>query len=364
MYEDQILSIKQSLTGAPDKLVWLGTKTGEYSVKSGYYIAVEDEDREGEPIGHDFNWTKNIWNLDCASKVKLFGWKVLKGALPVGERLAARQVPIDPRCKRCGCTESITHLLFQCPFARKVWRLAPLVREVECSGMVELGASWSDLCAIKCLPPSGVASGSLFPWILWNLWKARNRFVFEGFSLSPEEVLTTSIVLAREWSTDRRLEKTAHKGGHRSEQQSPDGTTVVRSDAAWDANKQAAGLGWFLLAQPQIQAYKERVPFVTSPLMAEALALRNAVMLCQRSRIRKVRFESDYAQLIKIINSEAIASELHGVVADIFSCISAFEFVCFAWIPRERNMFADDLAKDALNASGQFVVDGVVTALN
>ena len=142
MYEDQILSIKQSLTGAPDKLVWLGTKTGEYSVKFGYYIAVEDENgREGEPIGHDFNWTKNIWKLDCASKVKLFGWKVLKGALPVGERLAARQVPIDPRCKRCGCTESITHLLFQCPFARKVWRLAPLVREVECSGMVELGAS-------------------------------------------------------------------------------------------------------------------------------------------------------------------------------------------------------------------------------
>lgn len=139
---------------------------------------------------------------------------------------------------------------------------------------------------------------------------------------------------------------------------------MVRSDAAWDENKQAAGLGWILLAQPQNQAYKERVPFVTSPLMAEALALRNAVMLCQRSRIMKVRFESDSAQLIKIINSEAIDSELHGVVTDIFSCISAFEFVCFAWIPRERNMFADALAKDALTASGQFMVDGAVNALN
>ena len=65
--------------------------------------------------------------------------------------------------------------------------------------------------------------------------------MFEGFALSPEEVLTTSIVLARECSTDRKLEKTAHKGGQRSEQLSPDGTTVVRSDAAWDENKQAAG---------------------------------------------------------------------------------------------------------------------------
>ena len=169
-YEGRILSIKQSVTGAPDKLVWLGTKTGEYSVKSGYYTAVEEDvDRADEFIVQDFNWTKNVWNMDCAPKVKLFAWKVLKGALPVGERLVERHVPIDPQCKRCGCTESITHLLFHCPFARKVWRLAPLDKDVECSGMLDLVTSWNDLCAILSLPPSGVASGSLFLWIIWNL---------------------------------------------------------------------------------------------------------------------------------------------------------------------------------------------------
>ncbi|KAL0681557.1 hypothetical protein Bca4012_048404 [Brassica carinata] len=49
-YETKILCIKPSLSKAPDKRVWLGTKSGDYTVKSGYYTAVvennDDERRE------------------------------------------------------------------------------------------------------------------------------------------------------------------------------------------------------------------------------------------------------------------------------------------------------------------------------
>ncbi|VVB14279.1 unnamed protein product [Arabis nemorensis] len=43
-----------------------------------------------------------------------------------GERLVERHIPMDPKCLRCGEIESIAHLLFQCPFAQTVWRMAPL----------------------------------------------------------------------------------------------------------------------------------------------------------------------------------------------------------------------------------------------
>ncbi|XP_013589252.1 PREDICTED: uncharacterized protein LOC106297590 [Brassica oleracea var. oleracea] len=35
----QILRLRPSITGAPDSFAWLATKSGTYSVKSGYYVA-------------------------------------------------------------------------------------------------------------------------------------------------------------------------------------------------------------------------------------------------------------------------------------------------------------------------------------
>lgn len=75
-------------------------------------------------------------------------------------------------------------------------------------------------------------------------------------------------------------------------------------------------------------------------------------------------FESDSAQLIKIINSGSGSPELRGIVSDILACIPEFHFVCFVWIPREKNTDADLLAKDALIASGLLAVDDALNVPN
>lgn len=78
--------------------------------------------------------------------------------------------------------------------------------ELECRGTIHLVANWILFCGKQCLPSAGILSGSLFPWVMWILWKARNRFVFEGFSTTPEDTLSTAIVLAREWTEGHNLE--------------------------------------------------------------------------------------------------------------------------------------------------------------
>lgn len=40
--EERILLLKPNKTGAADKLIWLGNKTGEYTTKSGYHTAIKD----------------------------------------------------------------------------------------------------------------------------------------------------------------------------------------------------------------------------------------------------------------------------------------------------------------------------------
>ena len=174
-----------------------------YSTKSGYYTAVNTTDTDAAvPNGNGFKWKKSVWNLPCAPKVKLFSWKLLKGAIPVGERLAERHIPVDPLCKRCGCSESISHLMFRCQFAQRVWQLAPFKTDLDISGTIDLISSWDSLCDLNCLLPAGITSGTLFPWILWAIWKARNKFVFEGHSASPEDRLSSAIRLTREWAME------------------------------------------------------------------------------------------------------------------------------------------------------------------
>lgn len=40
-WESTIITIKPSLAGAPDKLIWLGTDSGEYTTKSGYHTSIK-----------------------------------------------------------------------------------------------------------------------------------------------------------------------------------------------------------------------------------------------------------------------------------------------------------------------------------
>lgn len=278
----------------------------------------------------------------------------------MGERLTERHIPIDPSCKRCGAPESITHLFFQCRFARQVWRLAPFTTEVETSRIIDLAAQWPSLCSTLCLPPAGITSKSLAPWILWCLWKSRNKFVFEGSSGSPEDTLSMALNLAREWESKREDETTRKPLAPLPAPQFPSGTVTIRSDAAWTPERTTAGLGWVIFSPEAQRPFSKRVNFVSSALVAEGLALLKAVRSGVSEEHRMVAFESDSAQLIRAINSGEGISELYGVIEDILSFASVFELVSFSWISREKNVQADRLAKLALNAVENVVVENLV----
>lgn len=162
---------------------------------------------------------------------------------------------------------------------------------------------------------------------MWALWKARNRFVFEVFSATPED--TTAIVLAREWNEGHKLENQKKMKHPQAEVVSPPNTAVVRSDAAWAEQRNIAGLGWVLYAENQIMQFKEQKYFVNSPLIAEGLALREAVLTCQRKGLKTIQVESDSEILVKTLNSGASGAGLYGIVSDILTLGEDFEFVCF-----------------------------------
>ena len=96
-----------------------------------------------------------------------------------------------------------------------------------------------------------------------------------------------------------------------------------------------AGLGWTIQPTAGFAHNKKTVSNVSSPLMAEGLALREALKHCITNGLDSIRMESDSSQLIRAITRHERLTELHGVLSDISNLSSSPSLsVFFSWIPR------------------------------
>lgn len=348
-WEKLIKTIIPSETGAPDKQIWLSTPSGEYTTKSGYHEAIKMRTEEGgHPESRELEWFKGVWNLHISPKIKMFLWKLFQQALPVGEILMARHITTESQCPRCGTPESIDHLFLHCQFAKDVWQAAPFTTTFEYSGLIDLQDVWLNLCGRNCLPPTGLATGHLAPWILWHLWCARNQLVFEGKSMSAEETLTKAVTTAKEWTNSQ--EKDKQRQTYKTPARVPDlqNRTVVNSDAAWRATTGTAGLGWTLRNEEGSHSFTAGAQHVGSVLIAEGLALKKALSSCKDRGIKRIHCFSDSAQLMKAVNGGEFYLELYGIISDVFAISCCFDEISFSWISREKNKEADLLAKHCL----------------
>lgn len=194
-YEDSVMRIKTSSTHSLDTVIWLPEKSGTYSTKTGYGIGMVSLMRreEDEPV----QWLKHIWNVKTAPKLKDFLWRMVKKAIPVSSNLERRGVP-SFNCKKCGEHEDDLHVFLTCPLAEEVWSYIPTSQRPSRSisavaDLIKLGRY------LVPLPPTGLTA-LLWPWVLWNLWKARNKLVFENRVFTAQEVVLKSIKDAKEWT--------------------------------------------------------------------------------------------------------------------------------------------------------------------
>ncbi|XP_067824015.1 uncharacterized protein [Heptranchias perlo] len=67
---------------------------------------------------------QNISSSELSNKHRDIAWLVVRRALPVRSFMHSRSLSATARCPRGGCggDETVTHLLLECAFAKKVWR--------------------------------------------------------------------------------------------------------------------------------------------------------------------------------------------------------------------------------------------------
>ncbi|XP_018435786.1 uncharacterized protein LOC108808085 [Raphanus sativus] len=349
-YEDLIRAIPLSQYSMQDELVWLPDKTGTYTTKTGYALCkinVEDTDI-------NFNWKKLIWGVKTTPKLKHFLWKVKNKAIPVGENLLRRGIEVEGRCKRCGILETDRHLFSQCPFAIRVWNLILAVLKPN-PNSISTPASLLTAChRMINLPPSGLSSTDLFPWVLWYLWIARNKLVFENLILSEQEVATLAIKEARTWQAAQAVvtKPTLVPASTRIPRACGSLQTVeCFVDAAWNTTTRGGGFGCIFKDPVNKRTYHQKSAnrcFVGSAFIAEAIAIKTAFSEAVTLGLRTLIIRSDSLSLISTITSKKKSIEAQGVLFDIEHLCSFFHSVSFYFVPRLNNTEADALAKISL----------------
>ncbi|XP_013739903.1 uncharacterized protein LOC106442805 [Brassica napus] len=348
-----IYLIKPSIYMVEDTYVWLKTKTGSYSVKSGYYALREaaTDQRAIQPPHETFNGQKLVWKLPTSPKLKLFLWKLCRGALALGTNLQVRGIDTNGACPHCAEPETALHLFFLCPFARQAWDLAPLSSRPDFSTAVSLHDCFELMSTLICLPPTGIHS-NFYSWLLWGLWTARNLILFENRATPARTVVGKAVSSAREWLLAQTSEPIAKTHTTPDLAIPPTEVEVVlcNTDAAWSVSKQA-GLGWCFEKKTQgfYSEGSKAINHISSPLMAEALAMREALQEAKRTSLLNVWFRTDSQELARAINSKSYPVELFGVLMDIEFLSLSFSYICFSFIGRGHNGMADSIAKSALH---------------
>lgn len=238
-------------------------------------------------------------------------------------------------------------------FARRTWELVPctdmaaVLLATDTSTLLNLGRGLTNL------PPSGLVC-PLYPWVLWYLWKARNRLTFENQVMQEQEVVTLALREARNWQAAQLLKRPPAKppqtkNAHRDPGRSLAGL-VCLVDASWQASTHFGGMGWVFKDSPTgwSSSNTSNCSHVASALMSEALAVKAAITDAASRNFKILSVCSDSKTLMDCINTQGRCLEVQGVLNDISALCAHFESISFHFISRSFNTEADSLAKISL----------------
>ncbi|KAJ4766019.1 Ribonuclease H-like superfamily protein [Rhynchospora pubera] len=252
-----------------DRLIWLHTKAGNYSVKEGYQRLIQLAPRNGNVEGE--LW-KRIWGWKgVVPKVRIFMWRLLSKALPVAQNMHTRINRFSPTCQRCHEeNEYEVHCFFFCHGSRAVWFGSQLgfqtqhlpLNIVEAVKQIGRNLNEEDL--------------KVFSYTMWELWKERNEAVLHKRHFQPKAVIQK----VKGWlrpieNLPQIVPQDRHISNEGRYEYHGDGWQII-TDGSWDVN-QAAGTAHLIYKGGMLMALGVQSGKIGDAFLVEAVALRQAI---------------------------------------------------------------------------------------
>jgi hypothetical protein len=283
-------------------------------------------------------WTKNekdwkaIWKVKAPGKMNIHMWRFAQDCLPSGVQLVKRQIPANGSCIFCGRSEDIAHAMLFCQFARSVWQE---VKHIVPMKLDRKSFSSNKFWLFDFLARSSDLQAMTLTVGFWHIWEARNEA--RNSDVKPDPCRTGGKILAYVDLIKQNLFKTVSE--HRCVSISattwtppPLGTVLVSSVAAIFQEAGCRGVGAIMRDHQGafLAACRQHIEGLSSPELAEAVALRRAVQLARAERVDNVIFETDCLSLVQRLNSSTMDRSIVGmVVAEIKGVGRGFTSISF-----------------------------------
>ena len=161
-----------------DTIGWKWTADGVYTTHSAYraqFFGVVKWDH-----------IKLIWRAHTENRCKLFAWILIQNKQLTADNLTVRSWPHLTSCPLCnGPPETGHHLCLLCPFAQMVWLQVSTWENLVISQQAlptdfDNIKDWWEAAAHSFHQSQRRKFNGMAIYIMWNLWKERNRRVFQN----------------------------------------------------------------------------------------------------------------------------------------------------------------------------------------
>ena len=132
-----IKQIPLSKRKSSDRLIWIGTSNGKFTVRSAYYLLLHEQDRVLESTSRGMGASQHLWSAIWSAKVqpkiRVFMWRACLDILPTRTKLFDRGILSFFTCQWCeDDPETTSHVLWKCDFAQKICSACPVPIPHDC----------------------------------------------------------------------------------------------------------------------------------------------------------------------------------------------------------------------------------------
>ncbi|XP_025669292.1 uncharacterized protein [Arachis hypogaea] len=192
---------------------------------------------------------------------------------------------------------------------------------------------------------------SRIAFLSWEIWKTRNEAVFQKTGINPASTIHRAKMAEIhfiEATQDRQIENkklVKRKSKTLTWRPPPEPWVKANVDASFKATTGTGATAVTIRDSTGNLVIGESTKIMAgSSLAAEALAIRQAIILSKNMEMKKVLIESDNIMLVQTLKSKSRIGEIDPILLDIFELTRGETEFDFTWTPREGNRLAHKVA--------------------